>query len=91
MGRPKKDPALVRSVPLNFRVTQPVKDAIDAMVLRRAAENGDDSITGWFLAMVHREAKRADIEIQTAPEAKPAPAKRRAAPKAKVTRRARAR
>jgi hypothetical protein len=89
MGRPKKDPALVRSVPLNFRVTQPVKDAIDAMVARRAAEMGDDSITGWFLAMVHREAKRADIAIQTTPEPKPAPAKRRATGKAAPKRRAR--
>lgn len=80
MGRPKKDPALVRSVPLNFRVTQPVKDAIDAMVARRAADTGDDSLTGWFLALVHREAKRADIAIQTTPVAKLARAKRKAAP-----------
>lgn len=84
MGRPKKDPALVRSVPLNFRVSQAVKDAIDTMVTRRAAETGDDSLTGWFLAMVHREAKRADIAIQVTPEApaKPAPAKRKATSRA---------
>jgi hypothetical protein len=81
MGRPKKDPALVRSVPLNFRVSQNVKDAIDELVQRRAAESGDDSITGWFLAMVHREAKRADIAIVTTPEAKVAPVKRKTAPK----------
>jgi hypothetical protein len=83
MGRPKKDPALVRSVPLNFRVTQPVKDAIDAMVARRAADTGDDSLTGWFLALVHREAKRAAIAIQTTPEHAPAKVtvKRKARPK----------
>ena len=92
MGRPKKDPAQVRSVPLNFRVWPGVKDAIDAMVARRAEETGDDSITGWFLAMVHREAKRADIAIVTTPEAKPTPVKRatkskassKAAPKRKA-------
>jgi hypothetical protein len=83
MGRPKKDPALVRSVPLNFRVSAAVKEAIDEMVARRAVDTGDDSLTGWFLALVHREAKRADITIATsAPEAKPAPAKRKAVRKA---------
>ncbi len=70
MGRPRKDPALVRSVPLNFRVSQAVKDAIDEMVARRATETGDDSLTGWFLALVHREAKRADIPILTAPKSR---------------------
>jgi hypothetical protein len=76
MGRPKKDPAQVRSVPLNFRVWPGVKDAIDEMVARRAAETGDDSITGWFLAMVIREAKRVNVAIVTEPK----PSKRRAAP-----------
>jgi hypothetical protein len=89
MGRPKKDPALVRSVPLNFRVSQNVKDAIDELVQRRAAESGDDSITGWFLAMVHREAKRADVAIVTAPELKPAPAKRKAPSKGRAAKRGR--
>ena len=90
MGRPKKDPALVRSVPLNFRVSPAVKEAIDAMVTRRAVETGDDSLTGWFLAMVHREAKRGDIAIQVTPEAppKPAPAKRKAPGKAAPKRKA---
>ncbi len=84
MGRPKKDPALVRSVPLNFRVSSAVKDAIDAMVARRAADTGDDSLTGWFLAMVHREAKRADIPIVTAAEAKTAATKRMAPRKTRL-------
>ena len=88
MGRPKKDPALVRSVPLNFRVSSAMKEAIDAMVARRADDTGDDSLTGWFVAMVHREAKRLDVPIVTAPETKTAPAKRRAAPgKARSARR----
>ena len=83
MGRPKKDPALVRSVPLNFRVSSAVKEAIDAMVLRRAEETGDDSITGWFLALVHREAKRSGLAIVVAPEASAPRVKRKATPKAK--------
>lgn len=81
MGRPKKDPFLVKSVPLNFRVSSAVKSAIDAMVLRRAEETGDDSITGWFLAMVYREAKLADIEILATRETR----RRRAAPKRSPT------
>ena len=75
----------MRSVPLNFRVWPGVKDAIDAMVAQRAAVTGDDSITGWFLAMVHREARRADIAIASATEAKPA--KRKAPVKARAPKR----
>ncbi len=89
MGRPKKDPALVRSVPLNFRVSSALKDAIDAMVAKRAADMGDDSLTGWFVAMVHREAKRLDVPIVTAPETKLAPGKRKAATKARAPKRTR--
>jgi len=85
MGRPKKDPALVRSVPLNFRVSAAVKAAIDAMVARRAADTGDDSLTGWFLATVHREAKRVGIAIVVVPEWKPKPAKRKV-PRARARR-----
>jgi hypothetical protein len=77
MGRPKKDPSQVRSVPLNFRVSSAVKEAIDVMVQRRAIETGDDSITGWFLALVHREAKRLGVEIGTAPATKPSPRTKR--------------
>ena len=79
MGRPKKDPSQVRSVPLNFRVSAAVKEAIDAMVQRRAVETGDDSITGWFLALVHREAKRLGVEIGTAPSTKAPPRTKRPA------------
>lgn len=90
MGRPKKDPALVRSVPLNFRVSSAVKDAIDAMVARRAADMGDDSLTGWFMALVHREAKRLDVAIVTAAELKAAaPVRRRAPAKGTAKRKAR--
>ncbi len=91
MGRPKKDPALVRSVPLNFRVSKAVKDAIDAMIARREADMGDDSLTGWFMALVHREAKRLDVPVVTAAELKAAPAKRKAASKGAPKRRTRAR
>ena len=79
MGRPKKDPALVRSVPLRLPrdAAGQGRDRRDGGAARGG--DGDDSLTGWFLALVHREAKRADIAIQTASEAKPAPAKRGAA------------
>ncbi len=88
MGRPKKDPALVRSVPINFRVSSAIKDAIDAMVARREADMGDDSLTGWFMALVHREAKRLDVPIVTAAELKAAPAKRKAPSKGTAKRKA---
>lgn len=80
IGRPRKEAGMARDVPLNFRVTRAVKDAIDAMVTQRAAETGDDSITGWFLALVHREARTAGVPIgvsQEVPKGK-GPAKRRA-------------
>jgi hypothetical protein len=86
MGRPKKDPALVRSVPLNFRVSKAVKDAIDTMIARREADMGDDSLTGWFMALVHREAKRLDVPIVTAAELKAAPAKRKALARGRTAR-----
>jgi hypothetical protein len=67
VGRPKKDPAQVRSVPLNFRVAPLIKDAIDEMVRRRAATTGDDTTTGWFLELVHREAAHQRIPISGVP------------------------
>jgi hypothetical protein len=69
MGRPKKDPSLVRSVPLNFRVSPTLKDLIDALLRLHTAETGDPSLTGWFHALVHREAKRAGLLV--AARAKP--------------------
>jgi hypothetical protein len=63
MGRPKKDPSTVRSVPLTFRVSPMLKEAIDALLQIHAAETGDDSLTGWFHAMVHREARRTGVSV----------------------------
>jgi hypothetical protein len=68
MGRPKKDPAAVRSIPLNFRVSPAVKGAIDVLSARHATETGDDSLTGWFIALVTREARAAGVPIGVAPE-----------------------
>jgi hypothetical protein len=49
-----------------FRVTPEEKRALEQLVQMRATETGDDTLVGWFRAVLRREARSAGIGLGTA-------------------------
>ena len=62
----------VPTKPLHFYLRPSVRAAVDRLAEKRGAETGDYSLTGWFLALMYREAKAAGIRIAPAAEKKKA-------------------
>jgi hypothetical protein len=49
---------------VGFRVTPGERKAVEELVRRRHEETGDDSASGWFRALLRREAKGAGVAIE---------------------------
>lgn len=57
-------PVMAKDVQMGFRISAGERAAVEELIRRRHAETGDDSASGWFRALVRREANEAGVRVE---------------------------